>query len=664
MVAGGTTFHTGLKFKFGTEYLPLEPQQLHDLRQQFERMMMIIIDEMSLVSADYFYNIHRRFVEILHLSEMFADRAVMLVGDLLQIPPVMNQQHGNTLSIKFSGTIFEIYFVSGIFMKPQKLENKCLYNSDANLWDSCEVVNLKTNFRVGNKVWKETLERIRYGEQTLEDYELLRSRYTSNFSRNDWDNAIHTFFTNKEVHQHNIKVLNNIQKPLITIAAELPKGKHKAPTEHGTIDETNFSKDLHLKIGAIVMHIHNTGISDGLVNGVTGMYVCTMYVCSSKMKCIMSQLVSHSICITGKVIDFVYRTINGKREVYAVIVKFDDDEIGQQCRKKHLNLHPAIENKNGVPIFKIKYMYKSKRRGSSRKTGKDLWLRQVPLNLAFGTTGHKLQGRTIKNQEIVAHGHSHIDYGEGYVMLSRCKNIEQVFLDKSFIPEKHLKPHKPSLIEARKLEERCIAAKFKDEKFDIFYINMRAKSNFEDVQNDPFAKQSSLVCLTQTCLTSNEVFQWPGRRSLPHASLGDGKGVFCITDEEQNTLFRSKMVTDKFQLVKVTMRDKFQIFTVYVSPNANHQVYQALSDAIDGLIMPGLEPIIIGDFNFDTKETNPLSSYMNEMGMKQLIKEPTFALGSKTIDHIYVSPFLEETLCVSYRYNYYSDHCSFNLTMK
>ena len=95
LVTGGTTFHTGLKFKFGTEYLSLEPQQLTDLRQQFERMMMIIIVEISLVSADYFYNIHRRFVEILYLDEMFADRAVMLVGDLLQIPPVMNQQHGN-----------------------------------------------------------------------------------------------------------------------------------------------------------------------------------------------------------------------------------------------------------------------------------------------------------------------------------------------------------------------------------------------------------------------------------------------------------------------------------------------------------------------------------------------------------------------------------------
>ena len=63
---------------------------------------------MSLISADFFYNIHRRFVEILHLTDMFADRAVMLVGDLLQIPPVCNQQHG--------------MFLSNIFLNASKLE--------------------------------------------------------------------------------------------------------------------------------------------------------------------------------------------------------------------------------------------------------------------------------------------------------------------------------------------------------------------------------------------------------------------------------------------------------------------------------------------------------------------------------------------------------------
>ena len=53
------------------------------------------LDEMSLLAADFFYNVHRRFVEILQQTDMFADRGVMLVGDLMQIPPVRNQQHGN-----------------------------------------------------------------------------------------------------------------------------------------------------------------------------------------------------------------------------------------------------------------------------------------------------------------------------------------------------------------------------------------------------------------------------------------------------------------------------------------------------------------------------------------------------------------------------------------
>ena len=58
------------------------------------------LDEMSLLAADFFYNIHRRFVEILHLPDMFADRAVMLVGDLMQIPPVRQQKHGKFYTSK------------------------------------------------------------------------------------------------------------------------------------------------------------------------------------------------------------------------------------------------------------------------------------------------------------------------------------------------------------------------------------------------------------------------------------------------------------------------------------------------------------------------------------------------------------------------------------
>ena len=83
------------------------------LRRQFERMMMVIIDEMSLVAADMFYTIHKRLVEILYLKEMFADRGVMLVGDLMQIPPVQQQQHSKFLTSYFSIDIY--YYTSHIF---------------------------------------------------------------------------------------------------------------------------------------------------------------------------------------------------------------------------------------------------------------------------------------------------------------------------------------------------------------------------------------------------------------------------------------------------------------------------------------------------------------------------------------------------------------------
>ena len=69
------------------------------LRRQFERMMMVIIDEMSLIASDMFYNIHRRLVEVLYLKGMFAERGVLLVGDLMQIPPVMQQDHSKILRL-------------------------------------------------------------------------------------------------------------------------------------------------------------------------------------------------------------------------------------------------------------------------------------------------------------------------------------------------------------------------------------------------------------------------------------------------------------------------------------------------------------------------------------------------------------------------------------
>ena len=281
------------------------------------------------------------------------------------------------------------------------------------------------------------------------------------------------------------------------------------------------------------------------------------------------------------------------------------------------------------------------------------------------STGHKLQGKTIKDQEIVIYGHKLLDYGEGYVMLSRCTNLDQIFLDPSFDLEKHLKVHEESFCEARSMEKRCIAAKQKKDKFDLFYTNMRSKSNFLDIQYDPKAKQSSLICLAQTCLEPNEEFNWSGRTSLAHASSGNGKGVACFSDGEIDAEFVDKVQTDNFQLIQMKFMDNFQIFLVYISPNSNHNVYEEVSTTIDGMILTGFIPFLLGDFNFHHTLKNPLSNYLkDDLGLKQILSDTTFALSKNTIDHVYVRPDLEENVKVSSKFNYYTDHQSFNISFE
>ena len=286
-------------------------------------------------------------------------------------------------------------------------------------------------------------------------------------------------------------------------------------------------------------------------------------------------------------------------------------------------------------------------------------------HLVLFSIGHKLQGKTIKNQEIVIYGHSMLDYGEGYVMLSRCTDLHQIFLDPSFDLEKHLKIHTESLVEAKSMEERCIAAKQKKERFDIFYANMRAKGNFVDIQHDHMAKQSSLICLAQTCLEANEEFEWDGRTSLSHASSGNGKGVVCFSDGEMDAEFVDKVQTDNFQLIQLKFMDNFQIFIIYISPNSNNTVYEEVSTTIDQMVLPEFIPVLLGDFNFHHTLKNPLSNYLkHDLGLKQIISETTFALSKNTIDHVYVRPDIEENIKVSSKFKYFTDHQVFTISFE
>ena len=610
----GTTFHTGLRFSYGPEYSGVKDDQLQELRKKFEDLAVVIIDEMSLVGPDAFYNVHRRLKDILQVDAPFADRAIMLVGDLMQIKPVK---------------------ANYIFQKPSNEQNKALHNSKYNLWKSCSNVELITNKRQGIGPWTDTLNRIRFGEQTEDDVAMLEERRTTKFER-DFDDAFHINYANNAVNECNQKIMESTLKTkTITMPAKIvPKHGKIVQIKNGFVEETRLQEFLELKKGCRVIHVINKDIYDNLVNGVS-----------------------------GTVVDFLWRKRSGadNSHVVAVLVQFDDPTVGQNLRRKHKDLHNSIKSNNAVPIFQAKQI-------PHKKHSDMVSVDQFPLNLVYSSTSHKIQGGQLKDIDVVCHGrlgNRSLPKGCGYVMLSRCTSIENVFIDENFDVVKDCKPDPHALDEAKRLSNCCLANSFSKEKFDLFYVNMVSESHMLDVQYDPFAKQSSLVCLVQTGFKAEDVKQWPGWKCLPHASRGYGKGVcvFSKNKEEENYGYtlNEKRSEEDFQIVQMLMKKKqFQIFVVYASQGAN---MQNLSQAINAMLVNDYEIVLLGDlnFNFYEKKENHLKEYLTSiLGLKQILTGPTFVRSGNTIDQVYVPEHLEEV--IKFRFNYYSDHMSFNIS--
>ena len=97
-----------------------------ELRENLSELRLIIIDEMSLVSADMVYKIDAKLKEIFHQSKTipFAGIGIMLVGDLLQIPPVKAGYIFGTPKNDKSKVAHDLVQHEGRFFKNKGLKDK------------------------------------------------------------------------------------------------------------------------------------------------------------------------------------------------------------------------------------------------------------------------------------------------------------------------------------------------------------------------------------------------------------------------------------------------------------------------------------------------------------------------------------------------------------
>ena len=340
------------------------------LRNRYSELKAVIIDEISMVANVRLHQIHQRLCEIFGCpSELpFANITVIVVGDLLQLPPIRQP---------FVFSPFKNDFM-----------NIC---HPWHKFECCELVEVMR--QQGDMPFINLLNNVRQGSLSSADISLLNSR--RNFA-NIPNDSVYIYAENylkDELNEEKLKLLNS-SEVLVYAEDTLPSDVCESKIQkalNGSISDTGgLAKELRLKSSARVMLTSNINIEDRLING---------------------QM--------GTVFGFRYSQHGSLLTVY---VNLDDLSAGLQTMRKD---NYVLVN-NVVPINKIEsniYIAKSSLSFIKRV--------QFPLTLAWACTAHKVQGLTLPNIvfSFKLNKQRYFNNGQVYVALSRVRTINNLFID-------------------------------------------------------------------------------------------------------------------------------------------------------------------------------------------------------------------------------------------
>ena len=152
----GQTLHGTFGLPFHNEFIGLPDKKRDQKIIQMRNLKLLIIDEISLVKADMLYQINLRLQEVKMKSGVpFGGISVIAFGDLMQIPPTLGRY---------------------VFDEPINPEFHIGHSLDP-LWQKFSSITLEKNHRQGkDRTYADLLNRVRVGEHTEEDVELLETR--------------------------------------------------------------------------------------------------------------------------------------------------------------------------------------------------------------------------------------------------------------------------------------------------------------------------------------------------------------------------------------------------------------------------------------------------------------------------------------------------------
>ena len=590
----GQTLHTSFSFNFDNKHYSLSDKKRDEKRTLFKNLMIVIIDEVSMVKADMLYQLDLKLQEIKErVGTPFGGVSILVFGDMLQLRPVLG---------------------AFPFEKPKNPEFNATFELQ-NRWDMFRVLTLEVNHRQGDdKEYADILNRIRAGKMTADDEIKLNTRVRCKGHPDLADVSLYIVPTRKACARYNQEHLDSIPTEEIILKAVHYHATQKnykpfIEKKEGAIGTTSFLNEIRIKLGAKVMLIHNIDTVDGLTNG---------------------QL--------GELIDIV-TTADGK--VDKLIIKLQKHDAGIANRRKYPGI--AMKYKGAIVVERVSINYSLRKKGGN--VGSTATLVQFPIKLAFAITAHKIQGQTIPKPLKVAFDLITIfEEAQGYVMLSRVQELNQIFIIEDFDPQK-IYPSRKAIEEVLRMDRISINKNptewNQNQSTVVKIMSMNCaglKYHIHDIQRDSKVLKADLINFLEVSLediaSDNNYSLEEYSHNILKMGLGKGIGTYFKTNKFE---VKDILKSEKFQVVKCG-NEVLDVLSVYRSQGLNTaQLLDELKKRIDRTRVT----LIIGDFNlcYYENQGNKLIRGLISLGFTQLMHEPTHIRG-RIIDHAY---FLDPT---------------------
>ena len=306
------------KFKNNSKRYNLDTQ----MQEVVRNLDILIIDEISMVRCDLLDAVDDILRYYRDDDKPFGGVQLVMFGDLYQLPPVTESDDEELLSICYNLSDQYYFFCS-------KALKKLHYR----------IIELEKIYRQDDPVFKGLLNRVRIGDVTLNDLQMLKSRYSEEIKL-DVDSRVLTLTaynrTAYGINQSMYSKLNGEEhKPYYANIDGTWRGK-RYPAD----------RELKLKVGARVMFLRNSSTGE-YVNGTMGK------------------------------VDALYDD--------CIDVSTDDGKLVRVCRTEWEQCEYKLDKKNKIVQRVVTATFK-----------------QFPLKLAWAVSIHKSQGLTFDNVVIDA----------------------------------------------------------------------------------------------------------------------------------------------------------------------------------------------------------------------------------------------------------------------